>query len=118
VLLQGIQLVEEPHDARCYRAARNAEFGEGDRQLEAPRASAARVDVDDTVALANERSMGMARDNHLDPCGLRVDVQLPEIVYHVYENRSELDQLSLRQGLSPGTLIVITADYGRGSYGG
>ena len=52
----------------------------------------------------------MARHDYSDACGLWLDVQLREVVYHVCEYITELQELGVGQAAGPPALVVVTPD--------
>jgi hypothetical protein len=61
-------------DFRSHAFGRDFEGRKRDRQLEAPRASAAGIEVQDAIYLLNLRSMEATGDDHVD-ISARIDVQ-------------------------------------------
>jgi hypothetical protein len=92
---------------RCFE---QVEARETDGQTEAARAGAARVYIKDAIARMGFGFVGVAVDDDLETGGLRVEVELFEIVEHVDGGACELQGLSERQGFCPGLGVDIAAD--------
>src|ERR1700731_1008863 len=75
-----------------------AEFqqGQGHRQLKAARSCATRVQVEDSCVVALNSLMGVAADDGVERGGLRLEVQILEIVKHIKMKSSGLDNCGER----------------------
>src|SRR5579862_2739045 len=101
-------------DTGRHRRAVDRELCGAERQLEAPRSGAARVDVQHATALEHAWLMRVARYEHADSLRARFALQLRKIVYHVELDFLETDALAFRQQLRPRTLVVVAAHCRKG----
>jgi len=68
---------------RSQRVARQLEGRQRDRQGEAARAGASRIEVEDAAHGLDLRTMRMPRDDHVDPGGGGIEVEVLEVVKHM-----------------------------------
>src|SRR5258708_3917075 len=69
--------------ARVQRVAGQLEGREGDGQGEPARARTSRIKVEDAARGLDLRAMRMPRDDHVDPGGGGVEIQVLEVVKHM-----------------------------------
>ena len=80
-----------------------------DRQMKPPRPRAARIDVEDPIALELPWLMGMPADDHAESSGGRVQVKPMHVVQNVKLDRASLRDSCFRQRFSPLFLIDVSA---------
>src|SRR4029453_13082178 len=102
-------------DVRADRASRYRQLACCDRQLEAARTGASRVDVENVITLGHGRYMRMTGYHDTDPCGARIDVELSDIVDHVDQDLADPQQLRSGQTFGPVAVIVVAAHDGKRS---
>ena len=83
-----------------------------DRQLESPRAGAAGIEVEHTIARFLLRDMTVSVDDDLQSGGFRLQIKLGEIMQDVDGNGGKFDHFSLRQPARPRALVNVASDSG------
>jgi hypothetical protein len=87
-------------------------------QAKAARASAARIDIEHSVATLDGWLVRVTGDNNMNACRRGLDVKLREIVNCVDACAFELEQLGLSQSISPGTSVIVATNGRDGRNGG
>ena len=80
-----------------------------DRELEAARPCTSRIQIQDSLALLDLRPMRVAADDHSEPGGTRVQIELCRVVQHIEEYSAGLHDLGICKFWSPRAFVVIAA---------
>ncbi len=97
------------HNLGMKRAIGHDQPPDGDRQLETARPGSARVDKQHAITLLDAGLMGMAEDDGLNACRSRVNAEHFYVMEHVDADAADLDQLRLRQTVSPHATVHVAA---------
>ena len=93
------------------------EAHEADRQIETARARAPRIQIDDAIALCDLGFVGVTADHDAKTGRVGIEIQLGEVVKHVEQLSSYLDDAGERlallssasEAISPFTVVVLCA---------
>jgi len=96
------------HFSSCDRQSPHAH-----RQIEAPRARAARIEIEHTVLLFDLRPMAVTVHDYAESRAFRLQIELPQIMQHIDRNVAGFNDLSFGQRARPGVGVDVAAD---GSY--
>ncbi len=84
--------------------------GQRDRQVEAPRPGASRIEVEHAAASLDHRSMRVAGDDDIDAARCGVEIELVNVVQDMDSASAECNGNGVRVGSRPGSCIDIPPD--------
>src|ERR1043165_8059855 len=102
-------------DFRSHAFSRDFEYCEGDRQLEAARASASGIDIKDPVDPFDLGHVRMAGNDHVD-ASASIDVKRLDVVQNVDRLRRKVHDLGVNVFPRPFATVHISSDRRDGSY--
>lgn len=91
-------------------AGNNIQTRDGHGEPEAPRAGAARVYVQHAVLFPDVGLVGVSGDNDLQSRLDGIDVQLLQVVQHMYGNTACIQRQLRRNRPRPGVAVVVASD--------
>src|SRR5205807_1788905 len=99
----------ELDDLHLHTPTVNAQARHCHWQGEPPGTGAARVQEHDTVSAIDSRTVRVAGDDDVKLCCRGVEIELTQIVEHVEDDATDLDNLRRRKRDRPGAIVVVAA---------
>ena len=78
---------------------------------ESPRPGAPRIDIEDTRARFENRTMRMARHHDPDAACKVLTRQCVQVMQHIDADTVDIDDSRLRDGLGPAPSVIVSADW-------
>lgn len=104
--------IEDPNNLPADVASIDDQLSYTDRQLESPRARAARIEVKHSVARLLLGDVAVAANHDVESRSFRFQIELGQVVQHVDGRAAEFDDFGLRKLARPPTFIDVASDRG------